>query len=1162
MTSRSRKGFAFSPEKDQCTACGRVIVAGPMGLSRHLATSHTCSKYYEAQFNPRRQQVLFPSMQTCSTAVGEVDDGRQLAADFMHRISGSSTVNDLLALPSEYACEDIPNNDHAEEDDFPISHDDAYDERVSLETLCALADEESPSSLPADDSATKNDVADGSILDAFVAHSESINDGLSLSLFSVEEKVQIDLLQTLKRLRAPLIAYEEILKWASRSCSQGYSFRDAPIMSRKGVVDKLKVRVDVKSLQPLVKELYLPYSKCFVEVVYFSAHSIFGSFLSCTELNQDQNYIFNDDNNPDCNPFAKPNGAVISDINTGAAYLKTYEALIKNVEEDMLLPCILAIDKTTCDVGGGGRLSLEPIVVSYGLMKHDVRKTPLAMRVLGFINTSPILLRDCAPLNVPTPGSGLSRVPLERNYQSQSVTDAAWRLNEYHMQIDCILRESGYLDLQRTGLKWNLSFRGKSFPVVLHPFIPFIIGDTEGHDALCGHYKSRTKGVRQLCRACECPTMVSGYSKARDYARRKPKIINKLVREKKFVELKAMSQQYLNNAFDNVRLGMHNDRGIFGACPGEILHLILIGWFRNVVDSFFIQIRKDSVLAKKYDSLLMDINDCLRRQSERNVPSTSTKKGFSSTANIPGHEYAGCLFVMLISFYTSRFREIFKNSRASGKVSDKDKALANPGFVEDWRTLVSSLLEWHAWLKQPEMRRSSVVKSVYATSHLIRLLRYVAPRLTGGMKSNTIKTHLVLHIHEDILNFGVPEVMNSSYAESGHITICKDTTRNTQKRSQTFTVQAAVRYVENLAINRASTASVDSTRITDSGSGNTECAKLCGKQFIVYKNSEGETLCHRRRSSKKSKDCLSEAFGLDAHVLETLAAYCLPHVNSQVLHCYTEYHPKGGSQLYRAHPNYNREPWFDHALVSWKNKEGGTFHCPARVHAFINLHDVMPRCSIAFPHSGQGGPHTKPGFYAIIESYDYLPPPTVIGEDGKRKVADDFVFSIFRKARMTLIPKSKKPILYLVHTDSIMGPTLGIPDAFGNTPPVPGGASNPDVDYIFLYLPQCEWAETWEQNIMAKHRKATGPDGYESDDAAYQVQEDGEVVYIGEYIDDDEVEEDEEDGVEEPAKSTRKRKTQTKKAPAKKIQSDKPPAKKARKRKKPRNTPKPLSPIK
>ena len=178
-------------------------------------------------------------------------------------------------------------------------------------------------------------------------------------------------------------------------------------MSRKGVVDKLKVHVDVKSLQSLVKQLYLPYLKCSVEVVYFNAHCfIFRSILLCTDLNQDQNYIFNDDNDPDCSTITKPNGgSVISDINTGTAYLKTYNALIKIVEEDMLLPCILAIGKTTCDVGGGGHLLLEPIVISYGLMKHDVRKTPLAMCVLGFINTSPILLLgSCEPLNAPTAG--------------------------------------------------------------------------------------------------------------------------------------------------------------------------------------------------------------------------------------------------------------------------------------------------------------------------------------------------------------------------------------------------------------------------------------------------------------------------------------------------------------------------------------------------------------------------------------------------------------------------------------------------------------------------------------------------------------------------------------------------------------------------------------
>lgn len=191
--------------------------------------------------------------------------------------------------------------------------------------------------------------ADTSILGAFDSHWQSLDGNLSLSLYSDEENVQLDLLQTLKRLCAPLIAYNEVMKWVIRSCLQGHNFRDIPVSSRRTVMDKLKARVDLQSLQPLVKALCLPYSKYFVEVVYFGAHSVFGIF-SCPQLNLDQNYIFNNDDNPDCNPFAKPNGAVISDVNSGRSYLRTYALLIKEPNQDMLLPCILvAIDKTTCD---------------------------------------------------------------------------------------------------------------------------------------------------------------------------------------------------------------------------------------------------------------------------------------------------------------------------------------------------------------------------------------------------------------------------------------------------------------------------------------------------------------------------------------------------------------------------------------------------------------------------------------------------------------------------------------------------------------------------------------------------------------------------------------------------------------------------------------------
>ncbi|KAI2507104.1 hypothetical protein MHU86_7373 [Fragilaria crotonensis] len=68
------------------------------------------------------------------------------------------------------------------------------------------------------------------------------------------------------------------------------------------------------------------------------------------------------------------------------------------------------------------------------------------------------------------------------------------------------------------------------------------------------------------------------------------------------------------------------------------------------------------------------------------------------------------------------------------------------------------------------------------------------------MGNNTIKTHLVLHLSEDILDHGVPENVNSAYAESAHIPLSKITARNTQKRAKTFTRQAAHRYIENLAI--------------------------------------------------------------------------------------------------------------------------------------------------------------------------------------------------------------------------------------------------------------------------------------------------------------------------------------------------------------------------
>jgi hypothetical protein len=376
------------------------------------------------------------------------------------------------------------------------------------------------------------------------------------------------------------------------------------------------------------------------------------------------------------------------------------------------------------------------------------------------------------------------------------------KVKEYHMQIDFVLQRSGFLSLQERGIKWNIQSRGKSNPTVLHPYIPFIIGDTEGHDALCGHYKSRTGGVAQLCRACKCPTMKSGWSKGWQFAKRKPSAINRLVHAKSFDVLQSKSQHMLVNAFDKVRFGAHSDRGIFGACPGEILHLVLLGWFKYIVKSFFKQIGQSSAAGRKYSRLCQDIASQLVRQSNRDIPRTTTND-FSSASNIPGHEYAGILLIMLLAFETTRYGEVFDRARAlavhGGQV---DKHPNNDNSIADWKLLLSSLLEWWAWMQQPQIDRRCVKRSIYAASYLLQLLKTVAPR-HDGMKNNTVKIHLVFHMAEDIKNFRVPEIFNSAYAESAHIPIPKKTVKNTQKRNETYEIQAAHRYVENLAISHA-----------------------------------------------------------------------------------------------------------------------------------------------------------------------------------------------------------------------------------------------------------------------------------------------------------------------------------------------------------------------
>ena len=148
---------------------------------------------------------------------------------------------------------------------------------------------------------------------------------------------------------------------------------------------------------------------------------------------------------------------------------------------------------------------------------------------------------------------------------------------DYHHILSIILKS--FKDLQESGMKWTFRHRGKIYKDITLKFVvAFVKCDTDEADKLYGHYQSRG-GVSSLCRYCTVPTTDCG----KVLISAKPKtvpMIKKLVQQNNLVALKELSQKPINNVFYELQFGFHNNQGIHGACPMEMLHALLLGIYK------------------------------------------------------------------------------------------------------------------------------------------------------------------------------------------------------------------------------------------------------------------------------------------------------------------------------------------------------------------------------------------------------------------------------------------------------------------------------------------------------------------------------------------------------------------------------------------------------
>ena len=114
------------------------------------------------------------------------------------------------------------------------------------------------------------------------------------------------------------------------------------------------------------------------------------------------------------------------------------------------------IDKSHCDQKGG-KLSLEPFQFTFAHFRRSLCNQPFAWRVAGLIPNS---------INLPK-------------------TTADKNAIDYHFFLDKVLNQ--FRSIQK-GIAWKLKYGGKIWEIMFKPFILMVIGDTEGHDKLCGRY--------------------------------------------------------------------------------------------------------------------------------------------------------------------------------------------------------------------------------------------------------------------------------------------------------------------------------------------------------------------------------------------------------------------------------------------------------------------------------------------------------------------------------------------------------------------------------------------------------------------------------------------------------------------------------------------------
>ena len=597
-------------------------------------------------------------------------------------------------------------------------------------------------------------------------------------------------------------------------------------------------------------------------------------------------------------------------------------------------------------------------------------------------------------------------------------------MEDFHTMLDAML--ASYEKTQGKPIKWRLPYKGKVREMELIPFVMFVKGDTAEHDKHCGSYGVRTGGVQQLCRYC-C-TKTEDTDKA--YIKTKPKtqaMIQRLVDDRDADGLQALSQHAIANAWYKILFGKHNKMGIHGACLAEVLHWIQLGQFKYIREMFFDQTGNNTNLSRGINVISQTVGILLKRQSDRELPRTKFSKG-AKTGKLMAHEMTGMMLVMAVVLRSSagRYELLTQNS------GNNTQYFGTTKLIKRWLTLFERFLQWEAWLNLHEIPVYEVQRFRTKVRELMEMQKKVGQR-TKGMKFKTFNFHVCLHIGGDILDYGVPNHINTRSNEMHHKD-SKSAALKTQRRPELFDKQCADKLHE-MAVMELGKLEILGNRkwnyldTQDPGEKTTDCEmekpdRLRGKVVFWYLPEKNKYI-YKVKSTMQGK----HLFRYGEDLVEYLQGI-LESLGTTKLELYTEYKRQG--QIFRATPRHFGRPWHDWVMVDWGD-DGGIL--PAQLQCFLDLRKLTGDYQV-------NDVPVKAGIYAIAETAHENDDPDEI----EMKTT---MFTPYIKDSTINPDGSIKRKFYLVDVDAFYSTACILPDV-----------GNEDKRAYLKILPKAEWSET------------------------------------------------------------------------------------------------------